>query len=135
MKHVFYCICFLWFQLLNKFVEFPLHFPSEKSFDENISNFKTRLWARGYPHKLIEKITSEVKFTKRKSALQQTVKVRKKILPFVTTYHPVLPNLKNILMNKCHFIDADQNRLDEKNVLSRREWHQQINLDEVDFPE
>ena len=39
-----------------------------------------------------------------KSALQQTVKVRKKILPFVTTYHPTLRNLKNILMSKWHLI-------------------------------
>ena len=72
---------------------------SEKLFYENISNFKTRLRARGYSHNLIETITSEVKFTERKSALQQTDKVRKNILPFVTRYHPALPNLKNILMS------------------------------------
>ena len=66
---------------------------SEKSFDENITIFKTRLRARGYPNNLIEKITSEVKFTERKSALQQNEKVRKKIMPFVTTYYPALPNL------------------------------------------
>ena len=49
-------------------------------------------------------ITSEVKFTERKSALQKNNEVRKKILPFVTTYHPALPNLKNILMSKWHLI-------------------------------
>ena len=32
------------------------------------------------------------------------VHVRKKILPFVTQYHPALPNLKNILMGKRHLI-------------------------------
>ena len=58
---------------------------------------KIRLRARGYPHNLIEKITSEVKFTERKSALQKNNEVRKKILPFVTTYHPVL-------MSKWHSI-------------------------------
>ena len=63
---------------------------SAKSFYENIYNFKKRLRARGYPHNLIEKITSEVKFTERKSALQKNNEVRKKILPFVTTYHPAL---------------------------------------------
>ena len=77
---------------------------SGKSFYENISNFKTRLRARGYSHNRIQKIISEVKFTERKSALQQTGKVRKKILPFVTRYHPALPNLKNILMSKWHLI-------------------------------
>ena len=46
--------------------------------------------------------------SERKSALQQTIKVRKKILPFVTTYHPALHNLKNILMSKWHLI---QNQL------------------------
>ena len=66
---------------------------------------KKRLRARGYPHNLIEKITSEVKFTERKSASwQKNNEVRKKILPFVTTYHPALPNLKNILMSKWHLI-------------------------------
>ena len=55
-------------------------------------------------HTLIEKIISEVKFTERKSALQQTGKVRKKILPFVARYHPALPDLKNILMSKWHLI-------------------------------
>ena len=77
---------------------------SAKSFYENIYNFKKRLRARGYPHNLIEKITSEVKFTERKSALQKSNEVRKKILPFVTTYHPALQNLKNILMSQWHWI-------------------------------
>ena len=52
----------------------------------------------------MEKITSVVKFTERKSGLQKNNEVRKKILPFVTTYHPALPNLKNILMSKWHLI-------------------------------
>ena len=56
---------------------------SAKSFFENIYNFKKRLRARGYPHNLIGKITSEVKFTERKSALQKNNEVRKKILPFL----------------------------------------------------
>ena len=82
----------------------PLN-SSAKSFYENIYNFKNRLRARGYPHNLIEKITSEVKFTERKSALQKNNEVRKKILPLVTTYHPSLQNLKNILMSKWHLIE------------------------------
>ena len=77
---------------------------SAKSFNENIYNLKKCLHARGYPHNLIEKITSEVKFTKQKSALQKNNEVRKKILPFFTTYHPALLNLKNILTSKWHLI-------------------------------
>ena len=67
---------------------------SVKSFYCNTTNFKTRLQARGYQHNLIEKITSEIKFTERKSALQQNEKVRNKILPFFTTYHPAREILK-----------------------------------------
>lgn len=33
------------------------------------------------------------------------------------------------------FFVVDRYGLDEKNIWSRREWHQQISLDEVDFPE
>ena len=36
--------------------------------------------------------------------LKQKENVRKRILPFVTTYHPALPSLKNILMSKWHLI-------------------------------
>jgi len=59
--------------------------------------------ARDYPNSLVERITSEVKFRERKSALQQRETVRK-ILPFVTTYDSAVPNFKNILMGKWHLI-------------------------------
>ena len=65
---------------------------SVKSFYYSITNFKTCLQARGYQHNLIEKITSEIKFTEWKSALQKNEKVRNKIIPFFTTYHPALFN-------------------------------------------
>ena len=51
------------------------------------------------------KKSSEVKFAEGKSAVQKNNEVQKKILPFVTTYHPGLPNRnKNILMSKWHLI-------------------------------
>lgn len=37
--------------------------------------------------------------------------------------------------SRLGFFVADRYGLDEKNIWSRREWHQQISLDEVDFPE
>ena len=77
---------------------------SKPLFEENISNFKSRLRERGYPSDLVEKILSEVKFTERKSALQEKQKVRKNILPFVTQYNPSVPNLKKIIMSKWHLI-------------------------------
>ena len=72
-------------------------------FEENIKNFRTRLTSRGYPNNLVDKILSEVKFAERKNALTQKQKARKKILPFVTQFHPSLPCLKNILMEKMAF--------------------------------
>ena len=56
--------------------------------------------ARGYPHNLIEKIISEVKFTERKSSLQQKEEVRNRILPFVTM---ALLNLKKHLDEQMAF--------------------------------
>ena len=54
---------------------------------------------------LVYKVLSEVKFEDRKSAIQQREKTHEKILPFVTQYHPAVPNfLKNILMSKWHLI-------------------------------
>ena len=57
-----------------------------------------------YPDTLVNKVLSEVKFEEKKSALQQKEKTHKKILPFVTQYHPAVPNLKKILMSKWHLI-------------------------------
>ena len=75
-------------------------------FEENIKNFRTRLSSRGYayPNNLVDKILSEVQFAERKNALTQKQKAHKKILPFVTQFHPSLPCLKNILTEKWHLI-------------------------------
>ena len=65
---------------------------------------KSRLIARGHPQEMIQTTLSEVNFAKRQSALQQEKKTRKQILPFVTTYHPSVRNLKNILMQNWNLI-------------------------------
>lgn len=68
-------------------------------------NFKTRLEARGYPKSLIEKTLSEVSFAERQTALKkQTKQTKCKIMPFVTTYHPGVKNLKQILMQHWSLI-------------------------------
>ena len=72
---------------------------SEKNFQEAMCNFKTRLEARGYPKSLIKNTLSEVSFAKRQTALKkQTKKTKCKIMLFVTTYHPGVKNLKQILL-------------------------------------
>ena len=77
---------------------------SKVMFEENIKNFRTRLTSRGYPNNLVDKIISEVKIAERKNALTQTQKAHKRILPFVSQFHPSLPCLKNILMEKWRLI-------------------------------
>ena len=79
---------------------------SKKTFEENINKFKQKLRLRGYPNNFIEKVLSEVKFSDRKSALNEKTKARKEILPFVTQYDPRVPNLKQILMDKWHLIES-----------------------------
>ena len=39
------------------------------------------------------------------SLAQKNKTAPKKILPFVTQYHPALPNLKDTLMGKWHLIE------------------------------
>ena len=60
---------------------------------------------RGYPRHLVDHILSEVKFTERESALKQRQKTQNKPLPFVTQYHPSVPDLKRIFMAKWHWIE------------------------------
>ena len=74
---------------------------SKATFEENITQFKSRLRDRGQ----ITHTLSGIKFSKRTSALQNKPKTRKRILPFVTEYGPSVPNLKNILMSKWPLIE------------------------------
>ena len=86
---------------------------SQITFERNIRNFHNRLLERGYPAAILRKYLSEVKFADRKTALQQRNKsARKKLLPFVTQYHPALPSLKKILMGKWQ-LKQNQPRLRE----------------------
>ena len=78
---------------------------SQITFERNSRNFHNRLLERGYPAAILSKYLSEVKFADRKTALQQRNKsARKKLVPFLTQYHPALPSLKKILMGKWHLI-------------------------------
>ena len=68
-------------------------------------NFSTHLKNSDYPATTVEKHLSEVIFADRKKALHQRNKnAGKKKLPFATQYHPMLPNLKNILIGKWHLM-------------------------------
>jgi len=78
---------------------------SQLTFEENIRNFAVRLKNRGYPAATVEKHLSEVKFSERKTSLTNKNRTaQKKILPFVTQYHPALLAIKETLMGKGHLI-------------------------------
>ena len=77
---------------------------SKKTFEESLVKFKQRLKARGYPENTIERSLSEVNFASRQSALTQKKKSHERILPFVTTYHPAVKNVKQILMEQWSLI-------------------------------
>jgi len=68
------------------------------SFEFKKLQFLTRLLERGYPKSFAEDILTEIKFSIRKTALQNKPKTSKKIIPFVTTFNPATPNLKKILI-------------------------------------
>ena len=70
--------------------------------EKNTDTPSTSRLRLGYPEKLIETTLLEVKFEGRKLALQPKQKEDKRILPFVTTYQPSVPNLKQIFMKKWH---------------------------------
>ena len=66
---------------------------------------KTRLKARGYPKNLIDGTLSEVKLSARQLAVRkQTKKTHEGTMPFVTTYHPAVKNLKQLLMQESSLI-------------------------------
>ena len=79
---------------------------SMKTFEENITQFKKHLMERGYPQNFINNALSEVRFDQRTKALLQRNETRKRIriLPFITQYHPAVPNLKETLTRKWYLI-------------------------------
>ena len=70
-----------------------------------MKNFEKSLLNTVCPTSVVEKHLSEVKFSDRKVSLKQKNRdARTRMLPFVTQYHPALPNLKTLLMRKWHLI-------------------------------
>ena len=78
---------------------------SKTAFEEKIKLFQSHLIDRGYPEGLVQRTLSEVNFENRKQALLPKPKENRRILPFVTQYHPAVPNVKQILMKHWHLIE------------------------------
>ena len=86
---------------------FIYHFrtnSSMKTFEENITKFKKHLMERGYPQNFMNSVLSEVKFEQRRQALLQRNETKKRILPFITQYHPAVPKLRETLTRKWYLI-------------------------------
>ena len=77
---------------------------SKTTFEESLAKFKQRLRIRGYPKTIIERSLSGVNFASRPSALTETKKANERILPFVTTYHQAVSNLKQTLMERWNLV-------------------------------
>ena len=73
---------------------------SKEKFEGGLLKFKEPLEARGHPENFIERSLSGVNFASRQSVLTHTQKPKDHgyLLPSVTTYHPAVKNLKQILM-------------------------------------
>ena len=81
----------------------------KESFEFKKLQFLTRLLERGYPKSFAEDILTEIKFSMRKTALQNKPKTSKKIIPFVITFNPATPNLKKILIKHWQLIAGNHN--------------------------
>ena len=81
-------------------------------------NFKQHLRTRGYSKTIIERSLSGVNFAARPSALTQKKKANERILPFVTTYHPAVNNLKQTkeTQNANGFESERQNDKQGRNI-------------------
>ena len=75
---------------------------SKTTFEESLVKFNQHLRTRGYPKTAIS--PSGVNFAARPSALTQKKKASERILPFVTTYHPAVNNLKQTLTEQWSLI-------------------------------
>ena len=84
----------------------------------NMRNFSARLKNRDYPATTVENTSQRSISLTEKSTRNRERKMHvREYYPFVTQYHPALPNLKNILMGKWHLI---QNQPYLRNIFKRR---------------
>ena len=72
---------------------------AKKICQEKIKTFRSYFIERAYSENIILGKLSEMEFEERNLAFQPN----KWIFPFVAQYQPSVPNLKQIVMKKCHF--------------------------------
>ena len=83
---------------------FHISFPSREYLKRCLANFKQCLEAHGYPKKYVYRkflVRGHLSALK----LQKQHNTAERLLPFVTTYHPVVKKLKQIVMENWRFIE------------------------------
>ena len=81
---------------------------NETDFLAQLKQFEARLYTRGYPEDLVKSTLTSVTIDKREASLARREKCgNREILPFVTTYNPAVPNIKDIFRKHWHHVAND----------------------------
>ena len=70
---------------------------NDETFEKELENLKSYFLKRKYPFHIIDNAFQKVRVLPRDMALTETVKSDKKLVPYVITYNPSLPNIGEII--------------------------------------
>ena len=79
----------------------------ETFFAERTAEYKGYLLNQGYPSKLVNDQFSKASAFSRNDLLQTRAKEAKKLFPFVTTFNPNLPDLRNIIRKHLSILPSN----------------------------
>ena len=96
---------------------------NQNEYDEAIQQLKTKLISRGYKIEEIEEQLKRVSSLKREDLLTYKEKERMTKIPFITTYHPQLPNIRNNIHKHWNILKINKQLgkiFDEKPIIAYR---------------
>ena len=70
---------------------------NDETFEKELENLKSYFLKRNYPFHITDNAFQKVRALPRDMALTETVKRDKKLVPYVITYNPSLPNIGEII--------------------------------------
>ena len=70
---------------------------NDETFEKELENLKSYFLKRNYPFHITDNAFQKVRALPRDMALTETVKSGKKLVPYVITYNPSLPNIGEII--------------------------------------
>ena len=104
-KHVFKAIAFGVAMTLKR------NCSNETFFAERTAEYKGYLLNQGYPSKLVNDKFPKASAFSRNDLLQTRAKEAKKLFPFVTTFNPNLPDVRNIIKIKAFVYVTFQSKI------------------------